>query len=188
MFKKSVLILSCVIFTTLTFAQELYVPRDVKRAYKNKTRDKNGMPGLNYWQNKASYNIKINAAPPNKSINGSEEITYTNNSPDTLLVLNFKLYANEHKPGAARLGTAGNEYLTSGVHIDKYIENGTEKKWEDSNDGTNKQIRLEKPLMPKENLKLSIDWHYDMSEQSGREGAIDSTTFFLAYFYPRIAV
>ena len=180
--------MSCVIFTTLTFAQELYTPRDVKQAYKNNTRNRNGMPGAAYWQNKGSYNIKLQVAPPNKTISGSEEITYTNNSPDTLRVLNFKLYNNEHKPGAVRLGNASADYLTSGIHIDSYIENGVEKKWNDNNDGTNKRIQLEKPLLPKEQIKLAFDWHYDMSEQSGREGAIDSTTFFLAYFYPRIAV
>nr|MDQ2667346.1 M1 family metallopeptidase [Gemmatimonadota bacterium] len=33
-----------------------------------------------------------------------------------------------------------------------------------------------------------ITWHYEISRESGREGMIDSTTWFLAYFYPRVAV
>jgi Peptidase family M1 domain len=35
---------------------------------------------------------------------------------------------------------------------------------------------------------LSFDWHYDVSLESNREGMLDSTSFFLAYFYPRVAV
>jgi hypothetical protein len=35
---------------------------------------------------------------------------------------------------------------------------------------------------------LSFDWHYELSEESGREGKLDSTSFHLAYFYPRVAV
>ena len=43
-------------------------------------------------------------------------------------------------------------------------------------------------MHPKESVQLSFEWHYDVSLQSGREGMIDSTTYFLAYFYPRVAV
>ena len=186
--KKSILLATLLFLSITSVAQDLYTPRDVKQAYKNNTRSKDGMPGVNYWQNRASYKIKIQVAPPNKSITGTEEIVYTNNSPDTLTILNYKLIVNVHKPGAVRLNPVSNDYLTSGIHIDKYIENGEEKMWDDSNDGTNKIIQLSKPLLPKGKIKLGIDWHYDVSELSDREGAIDSTTFFLAYFYPRIAV
>src|SRR5690554_7074870 len=54
--------------------------------------------------------------------------------------------------------------------------------------GINKVIQLAEPLAPNSSIELTFDWHFDVSKQSGREGAIDSTTFFLAYFYPRVAV
>ena len=175
-------------FSFSAISQDLYVPRDVQKAYENNTRAKDGKPGESYWQNSATYNIKLNLAPPNRTIKGSEEINYTNNSPDTLKKLNFKLILNQHKPGAVRLRPAGKDYLTSGLHIDSFKENDTEKKWDDSSDGTNKFIQLNTPLAPNASVTLNIDWHYKVSKQSGREGAIDSTTFFLAYFYPRVAV
>ena len=53
---------------------------------------------------------------------------------------------------------------------------------------TNAAIRLPKPLLPHDSVQLSFDWHYEISLASNREGMIDSTTFFLAYFYPRVAV
>jgi hypothetical protein len=42
--------------------------------------------------------------------------------------------------------------------------------------------------MPHDSLKLDIDWHFQISLESGREGMIDSTSYYLAYFYPRVAV
>jgi hypothetical protein len=42
--------------------------------------------------------------------------------------------------------------------------------------------------MPHDSVRLGFDWHYDVSREAGREGAIDSTTFFLAYAYPRVSV
>ena len=51
-----------------------------------------------------------------------------------------------------------------------------------------KRVPLPTPLAPHDSVRLSIDWHYEISKQSNREGAIDPTTYFLAYFYPRVAV
>ncbi|GLB51805.1 peptidase [Neptunitalea chrysea] len=168
-------------------AQELYIPRDVKKAYQNNTRSKTGAPGSAYWQNRAVYDIDLKIDPPNRTVYGAETITYTNNSPDTLDVLMFKLFLNNHRPGAIRQGMAYPDYLTEGIHIDSFAENGTPKKIKESR-GTNKGIKLAQPLAPNSSVELAFNWHYDMSVQSGREGAIDSTTFFLAYFFPRVSV
>lgn len=188
MLKRIILFIPCLLFVFSGFSQDLYHPRDIKQAYQNKTRSMTGKPGENYWQNKGVYDIHVTVNPPNRTVHGKETITYTNNSPDTLKVLNFKLILNNHKPGAARLRQANPDFLTSGTHIDKFSENGKEAEWKDKNDGTNKVIKLENPLPPHQSIDLAIEWHYDVSVQSGREGAIDSTTFYLAYFYPRVAV
>src|SRR5437899_1010239 len=49
-------------------------------------------------------------------------------------------------------------------------------------------LTLPAPLLPHDSVRLGVDWHYDVSKESGREGAIDSMTFFLAYAYPRVSV
>ena len=169
-------------------AQNLYWPRDLKKAYKNQTRSNDGYPGIKYWQNTGTYNITITAMPPDRTIKGNEQIAYINNSPDTLRVLVFKFIQNIHKPGVTRLGQASADYLTDGVHVDAYTENGVEKNWGQKNSGTIQFIRLTKPLMPHDSVQLTFDWHYQISLKSGREGMIDSTTYYLAYFYPRVAV
>src|SRR5690554_5440025 len=169
-------------------SQELYQPRSVQEAYKKGTRSIDGNPGKNYWQNHSAHNMHITIDPPSRTIHGEQTITYTNNSPDTLKRVNYKLILNHHKPGSPRLRSVPEDYLTSGITINKYTENGAAKKWDSKNDGINKVIRLGEPLAPNSSIELTFDWSFDVSKQSGREGAIDSTTFFLAYFYPRLAV
>jgi hypothetical protein len=174
---------------TSSNAQNLYMPRDVSNAFAKETRSLDGRPGKNYWQNHGRYNISITAAPPARTIQGVEHITYFNNSTDSLSSLIFKLLVNIHKPGAPRFGGASPDYLTSGVTVDSFLVNGKAQNFSnDPNVFTNVRIRLRQPLVPHDSMQLFIKWHYDMSKQSGREGAIDSTTFYLAYFYPRIAV
>lgn len=81
----------------LTMGQSLYVPRNFKQALKKETRTLTGMPGKNYWQNTATYVITITALPPDRTITGSEQIAYTNNSPDTLKTILVKLFMNYHE-------------------------------------------------------------------------------------------
>ena len=167
----------------------LYMPRDVQQAYRNGTRSPDGRPGRSYWQNRARYNIAITALPPDRTIRGSEEITYFNNSPDTLGNPVIRLYLNIHKPGAPRGGGASPDYLTSGVHIDTLKVNGQVVPWPGNvNTFTWRRFALPTPLLPRDSVRLSFKWHFDVSKESGREGMIDSTTWFLAYFYPRVAV
>src|SRR5438105_2546333 len=85
-------------------AQDLFMPRNIKRAYMHDTRSMDGKPGKNYWQNRARYNINITALLPSRVIKGNETITYINNSPDTLKNPAIKLFINIHKPGAPRDG------------------------------------------------------------------------------------
>jgi hypothetical protein len=169
--------------------QSLYTPRDIKQAYKKGTRSTDGRPGPHYWQNSGRYDITLTALPPDRTIRGVETIVYTNNSPDTLKILDFRLIVNIHKSGIARAMHADSNYLTPGISIDSYAENGQNKPWQNNpTDGTWKLIKLLTPLAPHDSVHLDIRWHYLISLESNREGMIDSTTYYLAYFYPRVAV
>ena len=171
------------------YSQTLYTPRIIQEAYKKGTRSADGRPGPNYWQNKGRYTININAAPPDRTIRGDEHITYINNSPDTLRAPVIKLILNIHKPGAVRYGMSDSAYLTDGVVIDAFSQNGQATPFSSSGAvPTWRPFRLSKPLAPHDSVELAIKWHYQISLESNREGMIDSTTYFLAYFYPRIAV
>jgi peptidase M1-like protein len=170
-------------------SQPLYIPRDISQAYKQATRSLTGKPGPNYWQNFGRYDITITARPPDRSIRGTETIVYANNSPDTLKVLVIRLMGNIHKPGAIRLAPEDSTYLGPGITVDSYAENGRPASWHNSPlDRTWKLVRLNTPLVPHDSVRLDFGWHYPISLKSNREGLIDSTTYYLAYFYPRVAV
>jgi hypothetical protein len=170
-------------------AQDVYMPRDIQLAYKKGTRSMDGRPGKNYWGNHGHYIISITALPPGHTIKGHETITYFNNSPDTLKRLNMKLIMNIHRPGAARFGNAPDNYLTPGVQIDNFLINGANEAWDNAaNSATNQMAPLAKPLMPHDSINMDITWHYELAKGPGREGIIDPTTYYLAYFYPRVSV
>ncbi len=182
------IVIAC-IQTAQSQSSTLYMPRDVQQAFKKGTRSPDGQPGKNYWQNYGRYSITVTALPPERTIKGTETILYINNSPDTLRNPGIKLFLNIHKPGAPRNGGAAPDYLTSGMHIDKFMENDQVKPFRsDPFVFTEVAVHLTDPLLPHDSVQLSFDWHYEISLQSGREGMIDSTTYFLAYFYPRVAV
>ena len=186
--KKLILFIAVSFLIVNLSAQQLYTPYNIAQAYKNGTRSMDGKPGKNYWQNTADYKINVKVSPPNRTVTGTETIVYTNNSPEAIKNLVIKLILNIHKPGAARQGAAATDYLSTGIIIDKFTENGTEKKLRDAGASTSQRISLSKPLNSKESVTLTFDWHYEASKQSGREGMLDSTSVFLAYFYPRVAV
>ena len=187
--KRTAALLLVVVFTVLnSYSQALYMPRIIKSAYDKGTRSMDGRPGKNYFQNKSVHNIHVTVAPPSRTVTGSEDITYTNNSPDKLSKIVFRLELNSHTPTAVREREISKDYLSTGVIIDEFSENGKKKTFPDANGVTYKEIDLDKPIAAGGTAKFTFKWHYDVSVKSDREGTIDPTTYFIAYFYPRVAV
>ncbi len=186
--KKKIFLVLFVLFVCVNvFAQQLYMPRNVQNAFKKETRSPDGKPGKNYWQNTANYNIKISIAPETRLVNGVEDIVYKNNSPLPIENPVIRLTMNIHRPGAAREFPSSEDYLATGIIIDEFKENDKVRSWKDGG-ATLQSVPLAKKLNPGESVKLSFKWHYELSKESNREGMIDPTSFFLAYFYPRVAV
>ena len=188
--KNYLFLLTLLITTTVSFAQSdaLYMPRNIMKAVENGTRTTTGEPGKNYWQNKGTYDIQVMLTPETKTISGTEEIVYENNSPNTLRSIAIRFVNNFHKIYAPRAGYANPGIITTGLDIqsfsiDKEAYNIDSKNW-----GTVEMIHLNKPIMPHTSITLNIQWSYPLSKISGREGQIDSTTFFAAYSYPRVSV
>jgi hypothetical protein len=166
-------------------AQTLAMPPEIQKAYANDTRSLSGRPGNKYWQNHGRYSISLTVMPPDNTIRGAEQITYFNNSPDTLRNLNMKLIVNVHRSG----GRSGAADTSAGIKVDDIMIRGVKTPW-DNNEAvtTNQMVDLPAPLMPHDSIKLDIAWHYNLSHRRGRDGIIDSTSFYIAYFYPRISV
>ena len=126
--------------------------------------------------------------PETKVVSGTENIVYTNNSPDTLKMIAIRFVNNFHKIFAPRGGYANPDIITTGLDIQSFSVDKEDYKIDSKDWGTVAPVRLKKPLLPHTSITLDITWSYPLSKQSGREGQIDSTTFYVAYSYPRVSV
>jgi len=172
----------------------LPIPLNMQAAYENQTRSLDGLPGKNYWTNHADYSIEVSLDPATRLIDGKAVITYYNQSPDTLSEIILRLYPNLFKKGGIRDWPVNPVDLHDGVTIDHLSLNtivqdlnGVEEII--SYRGTNGTIHLPNPLPPSSELVIGINWNFNLPNVTPfRMGKYDSTSFFVAYWYPQIAV
>lgn len=191
MFKnmKSIKIFSLLLCTaTYVSAQTtLSVAPEFQKTYQKETRNVNGKPGKNYWQNTSKYDLNVDFNPVSRLLKGKVQVTYTNNSPDTLKEIWFKLYPNLYKIGTPRKTKFAESDLGEGVAIEKMAANG--KPISDFKiDGTNMTVSVP-AVMPGKTISFAIDYSYTLNKGSHmRTGQVDEGSHFVAYFFPRIAV
>ncbi len=176
--------------SAIGFAQTtLPVPLNLQATYIKGTRTISGAPGKNYWQNKADYTIKVTFNPQSRLVNGAVDIDYTNNSPDTLKEIWFKLYPNLFKKGAVRSVPVLPEDVTEGVKIKKLsIDRQDQDTAKLTISGTNMVVKVP-GLLPGRTIHFNIAYDYTLNKTSHiRTGQVDSGAFFIAYFFPRVAV
>ncbi|MDO7694380.1 MAG: M1 family metallopeptidase [Gammaproteobacteria bacterium] len=177
----------------------------------NLSRPATGEPGPMYWQQRADYKIQIKLNEDTRSVEGSETITYTNNSPLTLkyiwLQLDQNIFAKESINNLTRPWGGGDSSVDFSTlrrqnFMDKF-EGGFQElsikinnKSADTNlVGTHVRINLEQPLKPGESTSLDIEWAYALVEENavrarnGYETFEDGNDIFLmAQWYPRVTV
>ena len=179
--------------STSTGQSRQLIPIELQNAYKKGTRSFDGNPGPNYWENHAKYRITATLNADESSLEGNETVTYFNNSPDTLKTLVIRLYQDILRKGAARAWSINPEAVTQGVQI-KYIKvNRKEVKLPTGFFGfffgTNRYVKLPKALAPGDSLVLDAGWKFHISAKSAnRMGNYGHGRFFIAYWYPQIAV
>jgi len=175
---------------------------DVDLPTPNVYRAASGAPGTNYWQQRADYKISVELDEQNQQINGSETITYTNNSPDTLRYIWMQLDQNRFSnnsleqrsmtgPDAAgrltwqELGTDVLTYNTIARHqhgkdvdygysIDRVVD-GDDRAMEHTIVDTMMRIDLPRPLEPGNTINFSIDWSFNilLEERVGSRGGYE---------------
>ena len=177
----------------------------------NLSRPATGEPGPMYWQQRADYKIQIKLNEDTRSVEGSETITYTNNSPLTLkyiwLQLDQNIFAKESINNLTRPWGGGDSSVDFSTlrrqnFMDKFDGGFQElsikinNKSPDTNlVGTHVRINLEQPLKPGESTSMDIEWAYALVEENavrarnGYETFEDGNDIFLmAQWYPRVTV
>jgi len=176
----------------------------------NVYRTASGAPGHEYWQQKADYNMKIRLDDATQRIDGSETITYTNNSPDELRYVWLQLDQNVRAldSDSYKIRESSLERRTSfddlrklepsfdgGFKIEKVVD-AAGKALDYTVNNTMMRIDLPRPLKPGNQFKFSIDWWYNINDRmqdGGRSGYEyfedeDNYIYTIAQFYPRMVV
>ena len=187
--KYTILIFLCLSTTTLMAQEGLFVPLEIQQAYEQGTRSPDGSPGPNYWQNTVDYDIDVSIDPSDRSITGSETVTFYNNSPDSLSALVVRLYYDVFREGGTRSMQINPEDIDEvqlsnlSINGEPYAIDGRQVR----KSGTNLIISLNEPLPSRESLEMRTDWKQKVPLTVRRTGALDSTSYFIAYWYPQVA-
>ena len=178
----------------------------------NTYRSASGAPGPDYYQQQADYKMDIELDDKNAKIQGTETITYTNNSPDDLeflwLQLDQNVRAKDSKsplrdgggvPLAEQPGDFAGKYLGSpfdgGFNIE-YIKDASGKPLSYTINQTMMRVNIPQPLKSKAQISFSIKWWYNIPDhtvkraRSGYEyfAKDGNRAFVIAQFFPRMAV
>lgn len=175
----------------------------------NSYRTASGAPGHAYYQNKASYDMQISLDERSHRIDGSEWITYVNNSPDDLSYVWVQLDQNMRKPGSmtdlkntGELPKSITPEQVQARYIDQFeggfvidgVSNGQPLAYTIVN--TMMRVDLPTTLKAGGTLKFKIEWHYTINNRltdGGRSGyelfpEEENTLYTIAQFFPRMAV
>ena len=175
------------------------IPFDFLEALQENTRTSTGEPGELYWQNEAHYYIRAELIPDENRVEGHVSIEYFNHSPDNLQQLVLELTQNLHKAGTMK---KENTEITGGVQLEEILVRGEsigEIETDDQHftrqigylvDATRLVIVPEESLLSGDSIEMEIRWSFEVPEQGagGRMGRSRDNLFFIAYWYPQMAV
>jgi hypothetical protein len=131
--------------------------------------------------------------PHSKRVEGFAQISYHNNSPDTLSFVALHLLQNLHAEGAAR---GSQVEVTGGVELRRVLLSDQEMQVREAVerpgytvDGTVLRIYPPSPVQPGAVVDLSVEWAFTVPEAGagGRMGWSSENLFHIAYWYPQVA-
>lgn len=162
---------------------------------------KNRKPYEGYWQQDVHYSIKANLNDQTNIIDGSLQLSYTNNSPDVLPFVYFHLYSQAQTKGSylADLYKNNNIKLNFGKYQEQGLgtvvtaisSNGISLKTEQDN--TILKVFLKDPIQPGQTVSFNIDFKTYFNDGTIRNrmkifNAWGFKHFDVVHWYPRISV
>lgn len=164
-----------------------------------------GEPGYKYWQNRADYQLAAKLNDQTNEITGSEVLTYTNNSPQTLGFMWMQLDQNLFKldsRGTAIVPPAGSrnwgrgEAFDAGYKIKSVKVAGTKGEYVDVKfliTDTRMQVFLPKEIAANGGqAKLKIEYSFVSpnygSDRMGYLQTKNGKVYTIAQWYPRVCV
>ena len=167
----------------------------------SRVRSSSGAPGLDYWQQEASYTIRATLDTGPSVITGTETIHYVNHSPDALAFVWIQIEQNIfarnsvtyqlnqpplHFAGGAVFDFTGKGFI-GGITIDHFAI-GT-KELVRTEYGTMMRVELPAPLAPAGIVDFQVAWHFPVPPYGGgRMGRIGNRLYEIGQWYPRLVV
>ena len=178
----------------------------------NKYHNASGAPGVDYYQQKVDYSMKIELDDEKKKLYGEQSITYYNNSPDDLEYLWIQLDQNIRKKDAPALEKNESKFQLiqqtqtfASSYIKEPFDGGFNIEWvRDINNNpikyyinqTMMRVDLSKPIMSGQQYKFKIKWWYNINDHVNDEGRSgyeyfpkdNNRAYVIAQFFPRLCV
>lgn len=156
-----------------------------------------------YWQQRVDYKMEIDLDVETHQYKGTQELIYTNNSPDTIYRVFYHLYFNAFQPGSemdvrsltikdpdGRVGDRISKLLPSEIGYIKPIsltQDGNNLNYEVV--GTILEVTLNQPIYPNTSTVFNMKWDAQVPLQirrSGRDNK-EGVAFSMAQWYPKLA-
>lgn len=160
-------------------------------------------PQPGYWQQHVDYTMNVEIDVKTFRYSGTQELVYTNNSPDTLSHVFYHLYFNAFQPGSEmdvrsrtisdpdkRVGSRI-EKLTPDeigfIHTTSLTQDGEALRFQEEE--TILFVPLAKPLAPGENTTLSMVFEGQVPKQIRRSGrnSKEGVALSMTQWYPKLA-
>ncbi len=190
--------LAFIILPVFLFSQNEYIDY---RSVTNPLYWKNRKPYEGYWQQDVHYNIIAEINDSSDIVTGHEELTYWNNSPNSLTVVYFHLYNNAQNKDSylSDLYKNNNYNFKYGKYRDKNLGTTVDnisvkgKDLQTELDNTVLKVTLTKPLPAGESITFDIDFktYFDKEVIRNRMktfNAFGNKHYDLVHWYPRISV
>jgi hypothetical protein len=152
-----------------------------------------------YWQQHVAYTIDVSLNDKEKTLDGFEQIVYTNNSPDTLRFIWFHLWPNAYKNDKTafseqQLRNGDTRFYFSDKEQRGYINRldfkvaGITAQTEDHPEHIDIiKVVLPQPLPPKQKITITTPFHVKLPYNFSR-GGYNGQSFQLTQWYPKPAV
>ena len=168
--------------------------RGFERAIERGSRSESGAPGPSYWQQWSDYTIRARLDAEAKRIDGTVRIVYHNRSPRPLPLVSLQLVQNVHSEGAVRNRPAEvtGGYDIKAIRVDGepvgQAERGNPRGYRVF--GTSMMLRLPRALQSGQSVTLEVDFGFAIPQRGAgsRMGWNEDNFFYLAYWYPQMAV
>lgn len=195
--KKLFIILSLIIgqgIYSLSYSQydDIFIPRDILQAYEKQTRSWDGNPGEAYFRNQVDYEIDAEFNPETRVLEGNAIITFHNNSPEDLQYILLRNYPEVFQAGAVRGRPVEPEDTGLGTDLTYLKINGIKVDLDDPDSYlysslTNRVFRCLTP--DNDSSRIEVKWTTTLPNVThDRYGRIGPESFFIAYWFPQVAM